>query len=205
MTPKSPTLWFLISLLLIAIFAAFGPAEKSLGVNVRVVYLHGAWVWSALLALIAAALAGVVGLVFRRPAWHTWSRALGRTGLFFWITYLPISLWAMQANWNGLFLSEPRWRIAFVFALGGLVLQIGLTLFDQPAWTSGLNAVFVLALFYALNQAEQVLHPPSPIRDSGAWRIQVFFGGLTLLTSLAAWQMARWWVQRERKAIALQN
>jgi hypothetical protein len=35
----------------------FGPEEKSLGANVRIVYLHGAWVLSAELAFVAAALA----------------------------------------------------------------------------------------------------------------------------------------------------
>jgi hypothetical protein len=37
----SSMLWFLILLLSISVFTALGPAEKTLGVNVRVVYLHG--------------------------------------------------------------------------------------------------------------------------------------------------------------------
>jgi hypothetical protein len=92
---------------------------------VRVVYLHGVWVWAALAGFLAAAVVGLAGLVSRRWKLHLWSRALGRSGLFFWITYLPISLWAMQANWNGLYLAEPRWRIGLIFAIGGLLMQIG--------------------------------------------------------------------------------
>ena len=209
MNPKSPVLWFFISLIAIAGLALLGPAEKSLGTNVRVVYLHGAWVWASLAGLTLAAVVGLGGLIlniagmsskrFLQPDdWHHWSRALGRTGLFFWITYLPISLWAMQTNWNGLFLAEPRWRVAFVFSIGGLILQIGVTLLEDPRWASAANILYAMALFLALQQAEQVMHPPSPILDSGAWRIQLFFGGLTLLTLLAASQMARWWRQLER-------
>ncbi len=201
MNRKSPVLWFVISLVAVAAFALFGPAEKSLGTNIRVVYLHGAWVWAALVGITLAAITGLIGLlqgvvpraITDRVAWHSWSRALGRTGLFFWITYLPISLWAMQTNWNGLFLAEPRWRVAFVFSLGGLVLQIGATLLEDPRWISSVNIIFAAALFLALRSAEQVMHPPAPILNSDAWRIQLFFGGLTALTLLAAFQMARWW------------
>lgn len=198
MDKKSPALWFLLSFAAIAAFALLGPAEKSLGTNVRVVYLHGAWVWTALISISLAAVAGLGGLILNRGTWHHWSRASGRTGLFFWITYLPISMWAMQANWNGLFLAEPRWRVAFVFSTGGLILQLGLTLLEDPRWASGANILFAAALFLALQNAEQVMHPPSPILNSDAWRIQLFFGGLTALTLLAGSQMARWWRARER-------
>lgn len=188
----APLLGFLLTLIAIAGITFLGPAEKSLGSNVRVVYLHGAWVWTGLIAFLAAAAAGLCGLILRREQLHRWSRALGRTGLIFWVTYLPISMWAMQTNWNGLFLAEPRWRVALVFAIGGLLLQIGLTLLEEPAWASAANLVYFLALFFALRSTENVMHPPSPILNSDAWRIQLYFAGLLLLTVLAAAQLALW-------------
>lgn len=198
MNKKSPVLWFFLFLIATAIFTLFGPAEKSLGTNVRVVYLHGAWVWTALAGVTLAAVTGLGGLILNRETWHKWSRALGRTGLFFWITYLPLSMWAMQTNWNGLFLAEPRWRVALIYSVGGLILQIGVTLLEDPRWASGANVLYAVALFFALNNAEQVMHPPSPILNSDAWRIQIFFAGLTALTLLAGSQMARWWRMREQ-------
>ena len=188
---RSPLLWFALNLLAIAAVTAIGPAEKSLGTNVRVVYLHGAWVWAALICIIAAAVMGIIGLISRRQAAHYWSLALGRTGLIFWITYLPLSLWAMQTNWNGLFLSEPRWRVALIFAIGGVVMQIGITLLENPTWASALNVGYVVILAYVLQTTDQVMHPGSPIFGSGAWRIQAYFLLLLVLTLLAAWQLAR--------------
>jgi hypothetical protein len=190
---KSPVLWFIITLLAIIVVTALGPAEKSLGTNVRVVYLHGAWVWAAMITILAAAVVGLAGLIARHNSLQYWSRALGRTGLVFWVTYLPLSLWAMQTNWNGLFLAEPRWRVAMVFAVGGLVLQIGITLLENPAWASALNLAYALILMYVLQTTDQVMHPGSPIFGSGAWRIQIYFIVLLVLTLLAAWQVARWW------------
>jgi hypothetical protein len=197
---KYPLLWFGLSLALVAVFTLLGPAERSLGSNVRVVYLHGAWVWAAMACFLVAALFGLVGLVLQRDKLLHWSRALGRTGLFFWITYLPISMWAMQTNWNGLFLAEPRWRLALVFAIGGLVLQIGVALLENPAWAAAANVAYFLALILALVNTENVMHPPSPILSSDAGRIQLFFGGLLLLVLMAAGFFARWLFNLERSS-----
>ena len=87
---KPPLLYFAITVIVIGLLTLFGPEEKSLGANVRIVYLHGAWVLAAEVAFIAAALAGLLGLVLRRDIFHAWSAALGRTGIVFWLTYLPL-------------------------------------------------------------------------------------------------------------------
>ena len=196
---KSPLFHLIVLIPIIALVSLLGPEEKSLGANVRIVYLHGAWVITAIITLAAAGLAGLAGLITRRTVWHRWSQAFGRTGMLFWITYLPLSLWAMETNWNGLFLSEPRWRIAAIFAVTGLLLQLGLALIGLPALTSGANLVFVIALAIALLNVDTVLHPPpSPIFDSGSGRIEFFFIGLNLLTLLAAWSIARIWYRVEK-------
>lgn len=194
----STLIWFVLTLVAIAAFTVIGPAEKSLGSNVRVVYLHGVWVWAALAAFLTAALTGLVGLILQNQRLHHWSRALGRTGLLFWITYIPISIWAMQTNWNGLFLAEPRFRLAIIFALGGLMLQLGVTLLGDAVWASAGNLIYFLTLMFALRSTQNVMHPPAPIINSDAWRIQAFFAGLLVLTLLATWQIARLWYQLEK-------
>src|ERR1044072_4236531 len=185
---KSPLSLFFITVIVIALLALFGPEEKSLGANVRLVYLHGAWVLSAELAFVAAALAGAVALITRRDAFHRWSAALGRTGIFFWLTYLPLSLWAMESNWNGLFLSEPRFRLAVIFAVTGVLLQIGLWLINTNWITSIANIVFIVVLRMIFATADNVMHPPpSPIFNSGNYAIIGFFLALILLTLVAAY------------------
>ncbi|MBN8655854.1 MAG: hypothetical protein J0M11_08965 [Anaerolineae bacterium] len=189
---KSPLISFFISIILIAILALFGPEEKSLGSNVRLVYLHGAWVLTAEIAFIAAALAGLLGLVLRRDLFHTWSAALGQTGIIFWVTYLPLSLLAMQSNWNGLFLAEPRFRLAMIFAVTGILLQVGLWVFNTPWLTSLANILYIIALRVIFATAENIMHPPpSPIFNSGNYVIIGFFVGLNLLAWLAAYFLTR--------------
>lgn len=197
--PGAPRLtsliWFALTLVAIGVLTAIGPAEKTLGSNVRVVYLHGVWVWASLAGFVLAGLAGLAALLTGREGWHRWSLALGRTGLLFWITYLPISIWAMQTNWNGLFLAEPRFRLAVIFSVTGLLLQVGVTLLENPAWASAANLLFVAVLIVALRTTQNVMHPPAPILNSDAPLIQAFFGALFLLTLLAAAQAARWMYQ----------
>lgn len=179
---------FVLTVIVIALLALFGPEEKSLGANVRIVYLHGAWVLSAEVAFVAAALVGLIGLITKRETFHRWSAALGRTGIFFWITYLPLSLWAMQSNWNGLFLSEPRFRLAVIFAVTGVLLQLGLWLMNTSWVTSAANIIFIVVLRVIFATADNVMHPPpSPIFNSGNYVIIGFFLALIVLTLVAAY------------------
>lgn len=189
---KSPLVYFFIAVILIAILALFGPEEQSLGSNVRLVYLHGAWVLTAEIAFVLAALAGLLGLVFKRDPFHAWSAALGRTGIIFWVTYLPLSLLAMQANWNGLFLAEPRFRLAMIFAVTGVLLQLGLWMFNISWLTSLGNIFYIIALRVIFSSAENIMHPPpSPIFNSGNYAIIGFFVSIILLTVLAAYFLTR--------------
>ncbi len=189
--PRSGLILFILLLALITLLTAVSPSEAALGANVRLVYLHGAWVWTALAAIGGAGLAGVVGLLLRRERFRLWSVALGQAGIFFWVTYLPLSLWTMQANWNGLYLDEPRWRIGVHFAVAGVVLQTALLVVGNSGWASLFNALFAAALGLSLAGADAVMHPASPIFSSGSALIESFFLALLAACLLACWLLAR--------------
>src|SRR6266542_1756057 len=196
---KSPLTLFFLTVIVIALLALFGPEEQSLGANVKIVYLHGAWVLTAEIAFIAAGIAGLIALITRRDVFHQWSAALGRAGIIFWITYLPLSLWAMESNWNGLFLSEPRFRLAVIFAVTGLLLQLGLWLITTNWITSVANIIFIVVLRIVFSTAQNIMHPPpSPIFNSGNYVIIGFFIGLNLLAWVAAYLLSRWLLSFEK-------
>jgi len=185
---KTPLTLFFITVIVIALLALFGPEEKSLGANVRIVYLHGAWVLTAELAFLAAGATGLIALITRRERFHQWSASLGRTGIFFWVTYLPLSLWAMESNWNGLFFSEPRFRLAVIFAVTGVLLQMGLWLINTGWITSVANIIFIIVLRVIFATADNVMHPPpSPIFNSGNYMIIGFFLALIALAIVASY------------------
>jgi hypothetical protein len=183
---------FLILLLVAVALAGFAPTERVLGASVRVVYLHGAWVWASLLTYLAAAGAGLAAFVLRRSGLHLWSVGLGRSATLFWLTSLFLSLAAMQTNWNGLYLSEPRWILGVRFGLAAVLCQAAVTLIHRPAVGSIVNIIFPAALAVALAVAPSVMHPSSPIFTSASVAIRLFF--LTLLAVVLA---AALWLARE--------
>lgn len=182
-------LWIaLLALLVVTGLITFlGPAERTLGANLRLVVLHGAWVWAGKTAFALAGLAGLGGLLLfkRHSGLAGWSFALGRTGLAFWLTYLPMSLLVMQLNWGGLFFDEPRWQVPFTFGVVAVLLQAGLAVLRIDWLTCAANLAFGVALWTALGKAANILHPDSPIFGSDSTRIQFFFI-LLLILSLAA-------------------
>jgi hypothetical protein len=193
-----------IACVLILLLTITSPLEKTLGVNARSVYLHGAWVWAALAAFAAAAVMGLAGILSRRVSLHGWSRALGRTSLLLWISFLPMSLYIMQANWNGLFFAEPRWRIPFSFAIVCALLQAGLSFFPV-SWASIANLIFAAALFASMQGMDNVLHPISPVMSSDSLPIQLFFSGLFVLIVLAACQVTRIFYRLEARLLLEQR
>ena len=122
-------------------------------------------------------------------------RRLGRTGLIFWLTYLPMSLLVQMQNWGGIFWDEPRWRVPFTFGVVALLLQVGLWVINQPVITCAANLVFGIALWWQLGGITNILHPDSPIFGSNSGTIQVFFLVLLGLCLLAAGQIA-WLIYR---------
>lgn len=194
--PPRKSLWQKYSLLILAVTVAviavvtvFGPTERTLGANLHLVILHGAWVWTGKLAFAAAATAGLLWLIRPRALWSNLSLALGRTGLLFWLTYLPMSLIVQMQNWGGIFWDEPRWRVPFTFGVVGLLLQLGLWIINQPRLTNLANLIFGAVLWWQLGSITNVLHPDSPVAGSNSAAIQIYFLSLLLLTVIAAVQI----------------
>ncbi len=193
-------LWMTVNLAGILIFAALAPLEKTLGANIRLVYLHGAWVWTGLIAFGLSGLIGLLAFISRKQSFFSWTTALGRTGLSFWLTYLPMSLMVMQMNWGGFYFDEPRWRIPMVYAVVGILLQVGLWLV-QTRWITAVgNLIFAAALWWSTINMRSILHPDSPVLRSESVLIRVYFLGLLISLLILAFQLAVWCKQRQKTA-----
>jgi hypothetical protein len=182
-----------MTLLAAGLIAVSAPIEQVLGTNARLVYLHGAWVWAALVVFVLAVGSGAIALSTRQFVWHAWSQSLSRAGLFSLLLTLPLSLLVMRVNWGGYYFDEPRWRILFPFAVAGLLLQLALTLINTPWVSSTGNLIYGVALLYSMSGISSVLHPDSPILTSTSASIRTHFIILVILFMAAFLQIAAWW------------
>ena len=176
----------------VLVLALSAPRDVTLRGTSPVVYLHGALVWTAILAISAAGLVGLAGLVWDLSLLHTWSGALARTGTLFWIIYLPLSMWASKVTWNGIPLGDPRFRTAFQVLVLAVGFQIAAALWgSRNRLGSGLNVVLALTLWVLTLTRQDIMHPQSPMRTSAS-TIRFFFALLVGGCGLAALQVARW-------------
>jgi hypothetical protein len=186
-----------LTLLVIIILTLMGPSEKTLGATLSLVLLHGAWVWTGKVCFGLAVLAGLAALIWKtRSTWLSLTRALAYCGLFFWLTYLPMSLLVMQLSWGGFFFDEPRWRIPFLFGVIAVLLQVGLWLFNNPILTPIGNIAFGVTLWWQLGGLQNVLHPEAPIATSDSTNIQGYFLILLILSIIFGAQLTLWLYKR---------
>ena len=185
--------WLVLLVLLASTvgLAALAPTDQVLGSGLRIVYLHGTWVWAALLTFAAAAMTGLVGLILRNDDLVRWSVGLGRSATVFWLVSLLLSLAAMQTNWNGLYLDEPRWRVGVRFGVVAVLLQGAGALMRRPRLSSSLNILFFGLLAAVLGVTTSVLHPPSPVFSSPSTVLRLSFLALLACTGASAVWLAQ--------------
>jgi phosphate starvation-inducible membrane PsiE len=82
-----------------------------------------------------------------------------------------------------------------IFAVTGLLLQIGLWLFNTKWLTSLANILYIIALRVVFATAQNIMHPPpSPIFKSGLWNIIMFFVVLNILAWVAGYFLTRFFL-----------
>lgn len=184
---------------LIVLVTLLGPAEKTLGSAARIIYLHGALVWVAIMVFAVAALLGGAGLLTRQRWLHEWSHASGQVALIFWAGYLPLSMWAAKASWGHLFLADPSFQRAFRILAVSLIIQVLIWVIPRPKWTaSALNLIPFIVMVLQLNGPRQLMHPDSPIRNAESTLIQIYFYVLSALCALLAIAVGRQLLKRQR-------
>lgn len=184
---------------LIIIVTLLGPEERTLGAVARIIYLHGALVWVAIMAFGVAALLGAAGLLTRRAWLHQWSRAAGQVALLFWVGYLPLSMWAARAAWGRVFLEDPSFQRAFRILAVAVIVQAVIWFVTHPVWAASvLNLVPCAFLALQLYRSQQFMHPDSPIRNADSALIQVYFYLLSGLCVLLAFAIGQWLVRRQQ-------
>jgi hypothetical protein len=188
-------------LLLLLLWVVLAPAESRLGNLVKLVYVHGALVWTGLFTFSAAGVLGLVALVVRRPVWYTGARAASLAALVVWVAYVISSVavtgltWGQLVAWN-----EPRVRATLVILVAAVVLDIVTRAVDHRDFTALINLLMGILPWVVVRQAGVVRHPVDPIGGSGSAAIQGFYLLIVLTVAGLAITLIAWlWTGLELK------
>ncbi|MFN2227126.1 MAG: hypothetical protein ACK2UY_12480, partial [Anaerolineae bacterium] len=187
---------------------ALAPAEASLGQVVKLIYVHGALVWTGLLTFSLAGLLGLVALFLRyilpgarqrAATWYRGSRAAGLGALIVWIVYSLSAMlvtgltWGQWIAWN-----EPRVRATAMILLAAAAAAVVVRLVGQRDFTALVNVALGIVPWVAVSRVEAIRHPVNPIGGSGSTSIQGFYLLIVLtVAGLAATLVAWLWLRAE--------
>jgi hypothetical protein len=187
-------------LLLVGVWLA--PAEARLGNLVKLVYVHGALVWTGLLSFTLAGVLGLVALVVRLPIWYRGTRAAGVAALIVWIVYIISSMAVTGLTWGQLIAwNEPRVRATGLILVAAVVLALVAWLMDHGGFTAAVNVIMGVVPWVVVRQAGVIRHPVDPIGGSGSAAIQGFYVLIVItVAALAATLIAWLWARAELRS-----
>jgi len=194
----------LIALLLVWVVLA--PSETRLGNLVKLVFVHGALVWSGLLAFTLAGALGLVSLVVqhivgslapaareRAPTWYRGTESASLAALIVWVAYVISSMAVTGLTWGQLIAwNEPRVQATGLILVAALVLFIVARLVANGDFSAIVSVLMGIVPWVVVKQAGVIRHPVDPIGGSESAAMQQYYGlilltvvGLTLI--LIAW------------------
>lgn len=169
------------------------PSERTLGQIVKLVYLHGALVRTAMLLFAISLPVNLVALFGGRRAWLAWGKALIWTALAIWLIHTLFSMITTYAAW-GVFIAwfEPRTRFTFTVAVVGLVI-VGIAYSVGGARFSALAFVVLAGLTLILApRLGAVQHPLNAIGTSPSNAIRTYYTAIWIVTLLIGGLFAIW-------------
>lgn len=205
-----------LSMLLLA-WIVLAPAETRLGNLVKLVYIHGALVWTGLLTFSVAGVLGLVALAMRylvgsaepalvgsaerARAWYHGTESAGLAALIVWIVYVISAMavtslaWGQLVAWN-----EPRVQATASVLGAAIVVWLVTRLVNHRDFTAAANILMGIVPWILVARADVIRHPVDPIGGSGSVAMQGFYWLIVLTVAGLAATLILWlWVAAERR------
>ena len=180
---------------LLALLLWLSPAEQTLGQVVKLVYLHGALVRTAMLIFAASLPVNLAALIVGPSAWSAWGKALAWTAILTWLAHTLFSIVTTYAAW-GVFVAwdEPRTRFTFSLAAIAVIIAVVAYMVDNARFSALALAALAGLTLGLLPGLDIVQHPLDPIGASPSGTIHAFYAAI-LVVSLAIGGLLAIWLQ----------
>jgi len=169
------------------------PAEKTLGNTIKLVYLHGALVRTAMLLMAVSLPVNLVALVTRRPTWYRWGQSIIWAAVGVWLVHTVVSMFTTHAAW-GVYIAwyEPRTRFTFAAAGVGVLVLLAARFVDSPQFSAAAFAVLALLMMSMLPRLGLIQHPLDPIGTSTSQAIKGYYAAILVTCALLGGLFSKW-------------
>ncbi|UCC88256.1 MAG: hypothetical protein JSV81_02830 [Anaerolineales bacterium] len=173
------------------------PAERTLGQTVKLVYLHGALVRTAMLLFVISLPVNLVALVLGRRGWSAWGKALAWTAVLIWLVHVLFSMITTYAAW-GVFIAwfEPRTRFTFALAAVGVAFVAVDRLVDNARFSALAFAVLAGLTLGLAPRLGAIQHPLNAISSSPSVTIRTFYAVILAVSLAIGGLLAIWFRAR---------
>ncbi len=162
------------------------PAEKTLGSNIKPVYLHVALIWAGMLLLYIAGGLGLWITLFPESRLLLWMKRVGLVSFAFLAASMLVSFVAQKMAWGGIAWNEPRMAAMLKILAFAVVVQVVNSWAVSPRLQGVLNVLLAGVVYWLIAASPLQLHPRDPIGTSSSTAIRFTFFGLFVLCGLAA-------------------
>lgn len=186
-------LWAIGLLILLGVLLWLSPAERTLGQTVKLIYLHGALVRTALFLLAIGLPFSLVGLLRGRPRSILWGQAFFGSATVIWLVHTLFSMVTTRIAW-GVWIAwfEPRTRFTFGMAATLLIAIAAIRLVDDPRFAALAATLTAGAALLLIPRLGAVQHPLDPIGTSPSNLIKGFYAAIVLASTALGGLLALW-------------
>ncbi len=178
-----------------ALILWLSPTEQTLGQGIKWVYIHLAFIWTAMLGMLATGILSLIQVFSSRAAWRRWGDATGWATLGTLVLALIGSLVVMQVNWGGISWDEPRTQSLLRTLAIWVLVQFAGPWISKRRVRGLLAAVLVAVAIIPMRYGPLVIHPQDPLGTSSSNAIRLasvgLFGVVLVACASATWVIRR--------------
>ncbi len=184
---------FIGLLLLLILLLWLSPNERTLGQTIKLIYLHGALVWTAIIIFAISLPVNLVALIRGQDNWFAWGKAFIWTAIVIWLVHTLFSMVTTYVAW-GVFIAwlEPRTRFTFNLAAVSILVAAVAYLVDNQRFSSLAFVLLAGLTLGLLPGLDFIQHPLNPIGQSPSNTIQMFYGAILAILMAMGGLLAIW-------------
>jgi hypothetical protein len=186
MNPKECRLSLIVTLFIGIVLIWFSPSDSQLGTVLKLVYLHGALIFTSLFLFASVGFVGIASLF--RNSLKDLLLDIERTALVFWLSAAIVGNIASELTWGGIYWNEPRLKVIIIISLISLSVYFLSTASGNDKIKSVLGIALSSLVFLLILSAGKIMHPVNPFGASDS-SIKFFFGIITFVSLIISVQM----------------